>query len=193
MADAEIKLKKKIRNSKIQKIILSSIYLVGVISVGALAPKALSLLKHLDPNKKRNQKYSVNDAVKRLRERGLIEWEKTERGVFLRLTKDGERAIEIFERGEFKIPKPKKWDGKWRVIIFDIKETRRETRDKFRRTLVQIGFLKLQHSVWVYPYSCEDLITLLKADFKVGKDILYIIADSIENDKWVRAHFDLLK
>ncbi len=193
MADAEVKLKKKIRNSKIQKIILSSIYLVGVISVGALSPKALSLLKHLDPNKKRNQKYSVNDAVKRLRERGLIEWKETERGVFLRLTKEGERAIEILEGREFKIPKPKKWDGKWRVIIFDIKETRRETRDKFRRTLVQIGFLKLQHSVWVYPYSCEDLITLLKADFKVGKDILYIIADSIENDKWMRAHFDLLK
>jgi hypothetical protein len=43
--------------------------------------------------------------------------------------------------------------------------------------------------VWVYPYDCEDLITLLKADFKIGKDLLYVITESIENDKWLRQSF----
>ena len=32
-------------------------------------------------------------------------------------------------------------------------------------------------------------MALIKADFKVGKDILYIIADSIENDRWIRNYF----
>ena len=54
-----------------------------------------------------------------------------------------------------------------------------------------IGFVRLQDSVWVYPYDCEDLITLLKADFRVGKDVLYLIVDSIENDKYLRAEFNL--
>jgi CRISPR-associated endonuclease Cas2 len=195
MADLETKLKKKVRNSKIQKIILTSLYTAGVLGVAALMPNTVSLLKYLDPNKKKkgDPRYRVNRVIARLRERGLVEWKETQRGVFLRLTKEGERAIDILERKEFKIQKPKKWDGKWRVIIFDIKENRRGMRDKFRRTLTQIGFLKLQQSVWVYPYNCEDLITLLKAEFKVGKDILYIIADSIENDKWIRAHFGILK
>ena len=191
MSGAEIKIEKQIRNSKIQKIILNSLYVAGVISLAALAPNTLSLLKHLDPDKKKYQKYGVNSAIKRLRDKGLVEWKETEKGVFLKLTKQGEKAIETLERKQYKVAKPKKWDGKWRIVIFDIKETKKGTRDNFRRTLIQIGFLKLQHSVWVYPYPCEELITLIKTDFMIGKEILYIIADSIENDKAVRKHFEL--
>jgi len=161
--------------------------------MAVLTPNALSLLKYLDPNKKRKRdpKYGIQSAIKRLRDRGLVSWEENEKGVFLRLTKQGEKVISVLERKEYKLSKPKKWDGKWRIIIFDIRETKRGIRTKFRRTLMQVGFLKLQHSVWVYPYDCEELITLLKADLKVGKDILYIIADSIENDTWVRSNFGL--
>ena len=39
--------------------------------------------------------------------------------------------------------------------------------------------------------DCEDLITLVKADFQIGKSIVYIIADVIENDRKLRQHFDL--
>ncbi len=191
MKSAELKLKKKIRNSKIQKVLLNTLYIAGVLGVAVVAPKMLSLLKHLDPQKKGSRKSSVNTAIKRLQEKGLVVWEKSGNGIFLRLTNEGERTLKFIERNEFKITKPKKWDEKWRVIIFDIKETKRGLRDKFRRTLVRIGFLKLQDSVWVYPYNCEELMTLLKADFMMGKEILYIIADSIENDKWAKNHFGL--
>lgn len=193
MEKTELKLKRKLRNSKIQKIILNSLYTVGVLNVAAVAPNVLSLLKHLDPEKKESRRSSINTAVKRLREKGLIEREENKKGTFLRLTRQGERAIGILERKEFKTLKPKKWDGKWRIIIFDIRETKKTSRDKFRLTLLQIGFLKLQNSVWVYPYNCEELITLIKTDFMIGKEILYIIADSIENDKWVRKHFNLME
>jgi DNA-binding transcriptional regulator PaaX len=37
--------------------------------------------------------------------------------------------------------KNKKWDGKWRVLIFDIPETRRFDRDNIRRALISIGFM----------------------------------------------------
>mgnify|MGYP001600117489 CR=1 FL=1 len=187
----EANLKSKIMMSKIQKIILNSLYAAGVLSMAVLAPNALSILKQFDRGKTRstNPKYLVNNAINRLRKKGLVVWEETAHGVFLRLTAEGKRTIDTLEKNEFKLLKPKKWDGRWRIIIFDIRETRRGTRDKFRRTLSQIGFLKLQHSVWVYPYDCEELMALIKADFKVGKDILYIIADSIENDRWIRNYF----
>ena len=70
-------------------------------------------------------------------------------------------------------------------------EKRKGLRDKIRLTLNSIGFVKLQDSVWVYPYPCEDLIVLLKADFKIGKDLLYIIADSVENDSELQKLFNL--
>src|SRR3989339_239988 len=92
---------------------------------------------------------------------------------------------------EYKLPHPKCWDKKWRVLIFDIPEKRKYLREKIRNTLGAIGFSQLQKSVWVYPYDCEDLIALLKADFKVGKDVLYVIADKIEYDAPLRAKFGL--
>ena len=52
-------------------------------------------------------------------------------------------------------------------------------------------FVRLQDSVWIYPYDCEDIITLLKADFQIGKDMLYMIVEMLEYDKRLRNHFDL--
>ena len=75
--------------------------------------------------------------------------------------------------------------------MFDIKEKRKSTRDKIRHNLFKIGFIRLQDSVWVYPYDCEDFINLMKADFKIGKDLLYVVADKIENDKFLAQHFKL--
>ena len=94
--------------------------------------------------------------------------------------------------GEAGIKKPKHWDGKWRIVIYDLKERKRGLRDKLRNTLASFGFIRLQHSVWIYPYDCEDLIMLIKADFKIGKDILYLIVEKVENDIWLKRSFGLL-
>ena len=56
----------------------------------------------------------------------------------------------------------------------------------------QAGIRRLQDSVWVYPYDCEDIITLLKTDFGVGKYLLYMIVDELENDKHLREDFGLI-
>jgi DNA-binding transcriptional regulator PaaX len=76
-------------------------------------------------------------------------------------------------------------------LIFDIPEYRKSTRDRIRETLRIIGFVRLQDSVWAYPYDCEDLITLLKADFKIGKDMLYLVVEAMENDASLRRHFGI--
>ena len=75
--------------------------------------------------------------------------------------------------------------------MFDIREERKRLREKVRQTLISLGFKRLQDSVWVHPYDCEDIIMLLKSDFKIGKDLLYIIADTIENDTRLRKDFGL--
>lgn len=76
--------------------------------------------------------------------------------------------------------------------MFDIKEPRRSVRDALRRELQAVGFVKIQHSVWAYPYPCEDFIALLKADLHVGKDILYLVVEEMENDYLLKKHFSLL-
>lgn len=190
MGKLEMEIKNEIRATKIQKAVLQTISAAGILSIALLAPNALKMLKIFDLNKKNklNKERSINNSRKRLIEKGLVQY--TDNGL-LALTSSGRKALGQIERREFKIKKPSKWDGKWRVLIFDIKEKNKKTRDKIRITLSFIGFVKLQNSVWVYPYDCEDLITLLKADFGIGREALYIIADKIENEKPLINHFKL--
>lgn len=189
MGELELKTKIKIRNTKIQRAVLGTLAAAGVLSVALLAPNALQMLKvfGLGKGKERYLKRSINNSRDRLVREGMVKYD----GRFLCLTANGKNILNRLGGSNFKVKKPKRWDKKWRIVIFDIKEYKRETRNNIRRTLVQIGFLKLQNSVWVFPYDCEDLITLLKADFEIGREVLYIIADQIENDLVIKKYFGL--
>ena len=179
--------RKSRRNENIKKAILSTVKIAGLLTVAAVAPNSLQYLKSLGITPRKRQEEIMFASKDRLIKNGLLKYENG----FLELTKKGEIELELLEIKDWKVDKPKKWDGRWRMLIFDIPETKRPLRDKVRRTLFSIGFSRLQDSVWVYPYPCEDLVNLLKVDFKVGKDLLYLIVDSIENDKYLRRSFGL--
>src|SRR3989338_6188748 len=189
MGRAEEESGKRSRNHNLQRVILETVAMAGVLGMALVAPNAIQSLRRSGFLLKIRQKEIINLCRYRLVQNGLLA--RDEHG-FLRLTAKGEEKLRQCELRDYKIIKPKKWDKKWRMLIFDVREERKSLRDKIRRTLIAIGFERLQYSVWVYPYDCEDLITLLKADFKIGKDLLYIISDSIENDTWLKKRFNLI-
>jgi len=193
MGILEKEVKTKIKRQNIQKLILNTVFAAGILSVAFIAPNVLSVIKQFEGSfkRKKNLKYSINDSFARLQEKGLIEICEINGKKVARITKKGESQLDFLDRHKFKLKIPKKWDGRWRVVIFDIKEKRSKTRFLLRKTLSQIGFIRLQNSVWIYPYDCEDLISLLKADFKIGKDVLYMIVEKLENDWHLRKTFNL--
>lgn len=93
-------------------------------------------------------------SVRLLREKGYIETQKDGRKLLLKLTDKGKEAI-ILE----KLLDDKKWDGKWRIIIFDIPEKHRKIRNTLRSQLKRWEFKQLQKSVWV---TKKDIIIPLK-------------------------------
>lgn len=186
----EKELEKDIRTSKIQNAILQTVAAAGFLSLAILAPNTLKFLNKYIKNKPdlKNKNRSINRSRNTLIKKGLITYSKNNS---LELTQKGLKVLERIRLKNFKITKPKKWDHKWRILIFDIKESHKNIRNEIRQTLNFIGFIKLQNSVWVYPYDCEDYITLLKTDFNMNKEVLYIIADKIENEKSLLKRFDL--
>ncbi|MBI2099969.1 MAG: hypothetical protein HYT48_01350 [Candidatus Vogelbacteria bacterium] len=185
----------KERRAKIIGAVLKTVAVGGVVTMAVMAPNTLQLLRFVPAFSRQRyyrQRY-VNSVINRLIRRELLSRSLNESGqVCLSLTKSGERELEKYELEEISIPRPKRWDGQYRVIIFDIKEYRRKVRDEIRLWLIHLGFVRLQDSVWVYPYECQEIITLLKTKFQVGKDLLYLTVKSIENDMWLKRHFDLI-
>jgi DNA-binding transcriptional regulator PaaX len=187
MGEIENSYKKRKVKKDIQKAILMSVKAIGFLSVALLAPNAVKVLKNLGFTLNNRENESIKRSRDRLIKLGLLKYEKNT----LSLTEKGLLKIHRLEAEEWRLNKPKKWDKKWRVLIFDIPEKRKNIREKVRYSLIAIGFIRLQDSVWIYPYPCDDLINLLKADFKVGKDLLYMIVDSIENDATLIKSFNL--
>ncbi|MEK7107893.1 MAG: hypothetical protein AAB814_01860 [Patescibacteria group bacterium] len=190
MGILEEKTKRRVRAKNLEKIVLGTVAVAGLLSVALLAPNALQALKLFGWKPHKRYREVIARSRNRLIEHGLLA--RDEKG-FLRLTSKGEAKLRELERREYKLPHPKRWDKKWRVLIFDIPEKRKYLREKIRNTLRAIGFNQLQKSVWIYPYDCEDLIALLKVDFKVGKDLLYLVVDEIENDKKLLGLFQISK
>lgn len=83
------------------------------------------------------------------------------------------------------------WDGKWRVVAFDIPEQLTTLRDKVRRILKETGFVKLQQSVWIFPHECEELVRLVQEESQLAPHILYGVLERIEGDAQLRKAFDL--
>ena len=184
-------LEKKVKKSNIQKIILESVKLAGIISIGLVAPNVLVAMKKMGLITHPRQIESIKRSRDLLIRRGLLE-NKTGQ---LQITQGGRRyLLKCLSLGDNKkLNKDKKWDKKWGVLIFDIPENRRFDRDNIRRALISIGFMRLQDSVWVYPYKCEDLISLLKADTEIGEEVLYMIVEALENDEPIKKYFGLNK
>lgn len=187
MGQLEKQSKERLRNSWLQRTVLQATESIEMLTTAGLCGSIYKMYKMLDRDERQKKYASVLAARNRLVMHGLLK----RNGKFVELTQKGERKIIEWRKCNYKLPPPQKWDGKWRVLIFDIPESRRETRDKVRNTLRAIGFKKLQQSVWVYPFDCEDFITLLKADFKIGKDLLYLIAEGLEYDRHLRDHFNV--
>jgi CRISPR-associated endonuclease Cas2 len=179
---------RRARKNNLQQIILSTVKLSGLIAVGLVAPNVIGAMKKLGLVAAERQNESIQSSASKMAKVGLLKFN----GKYYELTKKGEERLRRWELQEFKFIKPKTWDRKWRVIIFDIPENRRAVRNRVRNLFKEAGFLSLQKSVWVYPYDCEDIITLMKTNLGVGKDILYMIVDEIENDRHLRKEFGLI-
>lgn len=174
---------------KLQQDLALILFRMTVYSSLAFVPENY-LRKRLGFEERPDISRRMRQASHRLRHRGLVEIEP---GSWrLRLTDKGKRFAEKIETAErLVISPPKKWDEKWRVIIFDVPERYKVSRDRFRRILAKAGFLRLQDSVWVHPYDCEDLVALIRKELRLGGSVLYIIAEGLEGESAVRARFNL--
>lgn len=182
--------KKRRRKRDLRNAALMAIGLAGTIAVAAVAPNMFQILGKTGALTR--LKYRSKSVLARLKQKGEIEFVERDGKKYVRLTDLGGKILDL-QREKLNLTnnKPKKWDHRYRLVIFDIPEKRKQVREYLRFEMQDIGFLRIQDSVWVYPHDCEEFVTLLKADLRIGKDILYAVVEEIENDPRIRKHFNL--
>lgn len=120
-------------------------------------------------------KSELAQALKRLREQGLIEEDNINTGkVIFKLTDMGRESF----GSELSA---KEWDGKWRIVIFDIPEEKRAIRNLFRRNLKKWGFKYLQKSVWISKMDVFGKLTSYIEGLRIEKWVTIIEADKLSH------------
>lgn len=174
-----------------QKILL---LLVAGVALGfSRSPK--NYFKILEGVAKEWKEIERNKLVRAVREfynERVVDYKEKENGIVeIVLTKDGRQRALKYQIDEIKIKKPDKWDGKWRMVIFDIPEKKKKAREALREKLKNLGFLELQKSVFIYPYGCEDEIDFIMEVFEIRPYVRYMVVDSFTNEEQFRLKFKL--
>ncbi len=124
-------------------------------------------------------------AIKHLTVLGYVR----ERGDHLAITEKGRAALGETIRATRQLLGKRSWDGKWRIVSFDIPERFAVMRDRVRSILKRAGFVQLHRSVWIFPHECEELIKLIKDESSLSAYILYGVLERIENGAKLRKIF----
>ncbi|MBI4449559.1 hypothetical protein HY634_00710 [Candidatus Uhrbacteria bacterium] len=165
-------------------IITAAAVMPGIVAIGALLPRKPVW----------RQRDFANRALKRLIRRGFVEEAPRGRVIGYQLTDRGREYLARCEFAGMKSPMRKRWDGKWRLVVFDVPEKRRHLRDHLRTYLKRLGFYPLQQSAWLFPYPCEDVVRLMKVDLGLGHMVQCVtyrgFEDRDEEASW-RLRFDV--
>lgn len=124
-----------------------------------------------------------------LKQKGLIRKVCEGKSDYIELTEKGVERLDKLETWDIKVVRPKKWDKRWRIVIYDIKEKDRTTRNAIRKILYKIGFLQIQKSVFVYPFECNAEIDQICKVYGERDAIKYMIADIIEGEESIIEKF----
>ena len=107
------------------------------------------------------------------------------------LTKRGKDIALTYKIDEMKIPAMKKWDKKWRLVLFDIPESRKKARNALARALKNIGFAQFQKSVFIHPFECSNEINFVIEFFNLRPYVRLVTANELDNEPVLKRYFKL--
>lgn len=119
------------------------------------------------------KKSIISQALKRLREKDLVEEALSSNGLAYKLSIAGKELLYFQQDDE------KNWDGKWRIIIFDIPESQRKIRRILRGKLREWGFVVWQKSVWGTRRNIMAKLKNLILELKINQWVALIESDNV--------------
>ena len=169
--------------------IAGQIYFAGAPPYYAVFRRLRKIFKELNSLEENDPRFK--NAFYYFKKKGYLEIRKKNHQIYIALTPEGRKRAGKYLIDDLEIKKLKKWDGKYRIAIFDIPNITRIKRDALRGKLKELGFFRLQQSVWVHPFDCRKEIELLREFFGLNSKELILIEGTIENDKFLQKFFKL--
>lgn len=163
---------------------------IGAVFVLSAFPGLGYIFKLFDA-KNGKEKARIRQSLRGLERHGYLQVYKKGEEEYIKITPLGERMM--IRRGIIlaRPKKPPKWDGLWRLVMFDIPEKNRKARNALRFALQKMGLAQVQKSVFIYPYPCNKEVDFVAGYFKIRKGISYATANNIEGSAVFKKKFKI--
>lgn len=172
--------------------ILRVLAAAGAVGLMFAFPGAAAGIAGLFPDERNYSRWGKRRTINRLVKQKYVKVvENSDGSTTIKITKGGMLRALTYQLDTLQLKKPKWWDRRWRVVIFDVPEKHRRLRDIFRMRLGQLGLYQLQESVYVSPYPCFNEIEFLRELYSVSFNVRYLLVEKIEDDASLRSHFEL--
>ncbi len=130
--------------------------------------------------KDQTQNYALNRSIKNMGDLGLIETIKSDREDYARLTPKGRQKLASIKLDSKNTLISNNWDGKWRIILLDIPESRKAERESIRYLLKKANFVCLKNSAWISPYPFEHMFMNIKKDLGLTNEIIILTTNTVD-------------
>lgn len=178
--------------SEITKDIFKALLISGLVCIAATSPYfGVNLVRGIK-NMKKYKRKRVYDTFYKLKKNGYVQTRIQRGQIYISLTDKGKKMAGWLQIDELKIRKPKRWDRKWRIVMFDIAHLKKMHRDAFRGKLKELGFKPFQKSVWIHSFKCKSEIDLLRDFFGLTeREVRLVVAERIGSDEELKEIFKL--
>ncbi|MES2971945.1 MAG: hypothetical protein V4702_06515 [Patescibacteria group bacterium] len=121
----------------------------------------------------------------------VVTIDELENGLFeITLNDKGRKRVQKANFELLQVPRVKKWDQRWRLVVFDIPEKYRDSRRFLTEKLKTMDFYMLQKSLWVHPFPCLEQIALIKHIIpELEPFVVLLETDTIDQHNRLINHF----
>lgn len=109
----------------------------------------------------------------------------------VKITESGKRRVLKYAIDELAVEKPNTWDGRWRLVSYDIPRRQDRVRTLFREYLRAWGFYPFHESAFLHAYPCEKQIAFLREYLGIGEYVRIFTVVHIENNQPFKSFFGL--
>jgi phenylacetic acid degradation operon negative regulatory protein len=111
---------------------------------------------------------AVRAAVARVTQQGWIESRSKGNKRYYALTERGRRRMTEAAERIYKF-KREHWDGRWRILVYNIPEKKHELRSQIRQELKWLGWGSLSNSAWITPNNIVERTKEHLKSYRVNK------------------------
>ncbi len=179
------------KRGELARDILRLVYAGVLAGTTIAAPNVVQIIDMFDPQGA-TERNRIWKAIKYLEEKNRLRIVRQGDNRTLLITSDGKLLINEITIDDLEIQKPRLWDKKWRIVMFDIPLTHARNRHPFRAKLENMGFVQYQRSVFVHPYESRKEIGALAEFYGVRAHVRYLVVEEMDNVRDLALAFGLI-